>query len=101
MTGSNPLLLENARRDACDAALEAWSAIEPLYRGQYEIHQKVDGPVTDADRLADRIILERLGERYRPHEFGYLTEESEDRLERLVGGDDRITRHNVFWRFPC
>ena len=84
MTEPDRSLLENALADACDAALEAWRAIEPLYRGRYEVHQKVDGPVTDADRLADRIILERLRERYRPPEFGYLTEESEDDLNRLA-----------------
>lgn len=81
---SIPSLWETARNDACRAALEAWVAIEPFYQGGYHIREKVDGPCTEADQLADGLIVNRLKTMYPAPDFGYLTEESEDNQERLT-----------------
>jgi 3'-phosphoadenosine 5'-phosphosulfate (PAPS) 3'-phosphatase len=83
-TTLNPLWI-TACNAACLAAHEAWrKAIQPYYRGQYEIFEKAgDGPATDADRQADRLIVETLSRQFPEPEYGYLTEESEDRFERL------------------
>ena len=79
-------LWEEARRAARDAALEAWERVRHFYDGEYDVFEKPDGPCTEADRLADRLIVERLSERYPAADHGYQTEESEDRLERLDRG---------------
>jgi 3'(2'), 5'-bisphosphate nucleotidase len=85
---ANVELWEQARQHARGAALAAWRAIEPLYEGEYEIFNKADGPATEADRLADRLIVEALKTHYPPETYGYLTEESEDSNERL--GRERV-----------
>ncbi len=79
-------LWEEARRAACDAALEAWDRVRHFYDGEYDVFEKPDGPCTEADSLADRLIVERLSEHYPAAEYGYLTEESEDRSDRLARG---------------
>lgn len=71
-------LWEHARVAACRVALEAWTAIRHLYAGGYAVVEKDDGPATDADRIADRFIIERLGQQFPPEKYGYLTEESEE-----------------------
>ena len=43
----------------------------------------MDGPCTEADKLADRLIVDRLKSMFPSPDFGYLTEESEDNKERL------------------
>lgn len=79
----NPLWI-TACNAACQAASDAWLAIRSFYRGSYEIFEKLnDGPATEADRLADRLIVESLRRQFPEPEYGYLTEESEDRLDRL------------------
>lgn len=73
-----------ACRDAAGAALEAWRAIEPFYRGECEVSEKPgEGPVTEADRLADHMILDYMKARWDEAETGYLTEESADDPSRL------------------
>jgi 3'(2'), 5'-bisphosphate nucleotidase len=43
------------------AAIEAGKVVHDIYRGEFEVQHKTDAtPVTDADRLAEGIILERL-----------------------------------------
>lgn len=79
----NPLWIK-ACNDACRIAAEAWTAIRPFYRGSYEIFEKSDGPATEADRLADRLIMDGLRQNCPEPEYGYLTEESEDRFDRLA-----------------
>ena len=84
MTLSSTTLWETARDAACRIALEAWTAIEPLYDGGYAITEKVDGPCTEADKRADQLIVERLSLLFPAPEYGYLTEESEDQPGRLT-----------------
>jgi 3'(2'), 5'-bisphosphate nucleotidase len=83
INAASPALWERARRDACAAALAAWRAIEPLYHGEYAIEHKIDGPATEADHLADRLIGEALKQDYPADAYGYLTEESMDSHDRL------------------
>ncbi len=66
---------KQAAAHARQTALEAWSAICHFHGGAYEIEHKKDGPSTDADKLADRLIVASLQRRYPPEEFGYLSEE--------------------------
>lgn len=75
---------EKAREAACDAAAEAWRAIAGLYETGSHVVEKADGPSTEADRLADRLIAERLQRSYPLESCGYLTEESEDANARLT-----------------
>jgi 3'(2'), 5'-bisphosphate nucleotidase len=70
-----PVTLRQAVECARAAALEAWAAISHFHGGGYEIEHKPDGPSTEADKLADRIIVEALRRRYPPREYGYLSEE--------------------------
>ncbi|HOE97447.1 MAG TPA: 3'(2'),5'-bisphosphate nucleotidase CysQ [Candidatus Sumerlaeota bacterium] len=71
-------------RAAARVCLEAWAAIQPFYFGQAcDVVDKPDGPCTEADRLADRLIVEQLSRKFPRSEYGYLTEESEDDRERL------------------
>lgn len=79
-------LYEHACAIATEAALAAWRAIAPLYGAEYAIEHKADGPATDADRLADRVILEHLRAHFPPDTYGYLTEESVDDASRLARG---------------
>ena len=73
--------------EACDAArraaLAAWGAIAAIYEGSYMIEEKAEGPTTEADRLADLLIVEHLSKHHPVSEYGYLTEESEDEPQRL------------------
>jgi myo-inositol-1(or 4)-monophosphatase len=70
-----------------DAAAEAAELAMRLQRSGLEIAKKDDGtPVTDADLAVDRFLCERL-RRARP-EYGWLSEESVDDLDRL--GKDRL-----------
>ncbi len=81
---TNSSHLERCLHDARAAAIEAWKAIQPYHRGKFEIYQKEgEGPATEADVAADRVILAYLRERYPESEYGYLTEESHDDGERL------------------
>ncbi len=76
--------LEACLNDARTAALQAWEAIRPYYRQDFEIyHKDGEGPATEADIAADRAILAHLQERYPASEYGFLTEESADSAERL------------------
>ncbi len=77
--------LRQAAADARTAALEAWSAICHFHRGSFQIEQKKDGPSTDADKLADQLLVDFLERRYPPDRFGFLSEEfvrDPSRLER-------------------
>ncbi|MCX7013218.1 MAG: 3'(2'),5'-bisphosphate nucleotidase CysQ [Candidatus Sumerlaeota bacterium] len=73
---------ELALRVAVAAAKAAWKAIAGYYGGSLEIRDSPDGPSTTADRLANRVIVERLQEVFPPEECGYLSEESADNVER-------------------
>jgi 3'(2'), 5'-bisphosphate nucleotidase len=78
-------LWEQARRVAVRVARAAWQqAIEPLYFADYHIHEKIDGPCTEADRNADRLIVEMLSREFPEPAYGYLTEESEAQARRLA-----------------
>ncbi len=82
-----PFSPSTALADARLAALTAWHRIHHFHRGEFEIYHKQDGPATDADRLADEVIVEFLRARYDDATTGYLTEESENddsRLEKEV-----------------
>ncbi len=83
MNTEDPALWNFARDAATHAAIAAWGAIATYYDGACAIEEKADGPTTEADRAADRLIAERLGKQFPRSEFGYLTEESEDDRERL------------------
>lgn len=101
---TSPTIYREALEKACEAADRAWEAIEPIYHGSYEVEHKPDGPVTEADRLADEVILETLQGAYPTPEYGYLTEESVDDERRLrsarvwiidpIDGTRDFIRHN-------
>jgi 3'(2'), 5'-bisphosphate nucleotidase len=74
---------EEARAEACRSACVAWEAIGRLYETGSHVEEKDDGPSTEADKLADRIISEELQRRFPPDRYGYLTEETDDDLDRL------------------
>jgi 3'(2'), 5'-bisphosphate nucleotidase len=74
---------EAARQAACRSACVAWEAIGRLYETGSHVEEKEDGPSTEADKLADRIISEELKKEFPPDEYGYLTEETDDALDRL------------------
>lgn len=80
---------ETARQAAIGAAAEAWRVIAPLYEAGSHIEETAEGPSTEADKLADKIISEKLKETYPTDKFGYLTEETEDDISRL-------NRHQVW-----
>ena len=67
--------LEKAANCAIKAARQAWQQTRHYYKGEYTIHNKSDGPVTEADRLANHVILELLEEEFPPSQCGYLSEE--------------------------
>lgn len=79
----NSSQLEHARVEARNAALEAWSAISHFHGGSYDIEHKAEGPSTEADKLADRLIGDYLESRFPTDRFGYLSEELERDLTRL------------------
>jgi 3'(2'), 5'-bisphosphate nucleotidase len=82
-TSSQLELWRKARTAACLAAAEAWSQIEPLYVSGSHVENKKEGPTTEADRLADRLIAQRLQQEFPLSRFAYLTEETDDNLKRL------------------
>lgn len=75
---------------ALELAREAGAAILDVYEGPFEIEQKADAgdlePVTQADRVANEIIVNRLGREF--PEDGILAEESIDTARRL--GKSRV-----------
>jgi len=75
---------------ALQLAREAGAAILDIYDGPLEIEQKAGAndrePVTQADRLANEIIVQRLGKEF--PEDGILAEESIDTERRL--GKSRV-----------
>lgn len=70
---------------AREAALHAWQdAIQPYYKKDFSIYEKdLDGPATDADLAADKLIVSYLKEKYPSDKYGYLTEESDNSSERF------------------
>jgi 3'(2'), 5'-bisphosphate nucleotidase len=72
-------------RVALELAREAGAAILDLYEGPLNIEQKADAddrePVTQADKLANEIIVERLAREF--PDDGILAEESVDTSRRL------------------
>lgn len=72
-------------RVSLELAREAGASIVDLYEGPLEIQQKADAddrePVTQADKLANKIIVERLRQEFT--DDGILAEESIDTLHRL------------------
>jgi 3'(2'), 5'-bisphosphate nucleotidase len=72
-------------RIALDLVREAGAAILDVYEGPLEIEQKSDSgdrePVTQADRIANEIIVQRLSREF-PAD-GFLAEESVDTERRL------------------
>jgi 3'(2'), 5'-bisphosphate nucleotidase len=76
---------EHELRVALELAREAGAAIVDLYEGPLEIQQKADAddrePVTQADKLANEIIVERLRQEF--PDDGILAEESIDTSHRL------------------
>jgi len=72
-------------RAAVNVAREAGEVILEFYRGPLQIEQKYDSddrePVTQADRVANHLIVERLLREF--PDDGILAEESEDTAERL------------------
>lgn len=70
---------------ALELARQAGAAILELYEGPLDIQQKSDAdgrePVTQADKLANEIIVTRLGQEF--PEDGILAEESVDTAHRL------------------
>ena len=72
-------------RVALDLAREAGAAVLEFYRGPLKIDQKyLDGdrePVTEADRVANHLIVGRLRQEF--PDDGILAEESEDTSRRL------------------
>lgn len=75
---------------ALELARQAGAAILDLYEGPLDIQQKIGAndrePVTQADTLANEIIVQRLGREF-PHD-GILAEESVDTVRRL--GKSRV-----------
>ena len=82
---ARPQTYEHEMRVALELAREAGAAILDLYEGPLDIQQKTGAddrePVTEADTLANEIIVQRLG-RVFPDD-GILAEESVDTVRRL------------------
>lgn len=76
-------LWNEAREAGIAAALTAWEAIAGLYESGSHIDHGPDGPSTEADKLADRILKQDLQKNFPLERFGYLTEETEDDRSRL------------------
>ena len=74
---------EQELQAAIKAGLLAKDAILEIYEKDFEVEIKSDdSPVTLADKTADKIIKEYLSKIFPTHAF--LTEESDDDLERLT-----------------
>lgn len=70
--------------EAREAAVLAWSKVAHFYRGTFDIiEKKGEGPATEADILADRVIVQHLQKHFPPQHFGYLSEEHHHGEERL------------------
>ncbi|MEP6741207.1 MAG: 3'(2'),5'-bisphosphate nucleotidase CysQ [bacterium] len=82
---TNKHIYDHELRVALDLAREAGAAILDVYEGPLEIEQKADAddrePVTQADRIANEIIVQRLSREF--PEDGILAEESIDTERRL------------------
>jgi 3'(2'), 5'-bisphosphate nucleotidase len=82
---AQPGLYSRELRVALELAREAGAAILDLYEGPLDIQQKADAddrePVTQADKLANEIIVQRLVREF-PGD-GILAEESVDTAHRL------------------
>lgn len=67
---------------AIDAAIKAGKAIEEEYKKPHDIEIKEDeSPVTQADKIANDIIVEILRKNFKDHDI--LSEESVDDIKRL------------------
>jgi len=76
--------LDNCLDAAREAALFAWKRIEHFFQGDYRVYEKEnEGPATEADILADHLIVDFLQERFSPDHFGYLSEETQQGHQRL------------------
>ena len=78
-------IYEHEMSVALELAREAGAAILDLYEGPLDIQQKTGAddrePVTEADTLANEIIVQRLGREF--PDDGLLAEESVDTVRRL------------------
>src|ERR1700704_7044087 len=85
MVLANPQLYDRELRIALELAREAGAAILDLYEGPLDIQQKFGAddrePVTQADTLANEIIVTRLRQEF--PDDGILAEESIDTPHRL------------------
>lgn len=85
MNQNNLQPYDHELRISLELAREAGAAILDLYEGPLEIQQKADAddrePVTQADNLANEIIVERLRQEF--PDDGILAEESIDTSHRL------------------
>ncbi|MEP6718951.1 MAG: 3'(2'),5'-bisphosphate nucleotidase CysQ [bacterium] len=85
MSKTSPQSYDHEMRIALELAREAGAAILDLYEGPLEIEQKSGAddrePVTQADRIANEIIVERLAREF--PDDGILAEESVDTERRL------------------
>jgi 3'(2'), 5'-bisphosphate nucleotidase len=90
MESANPQFFDRELRVALELAREAGAAILDIYEGPLDIQQKSDAddrePVTQADTLANEIIVEQL--RMEFPDDGILAEESIDTPRRL--GKSRV-----------
>lgn len=90
MTQARSQSYDRELRVALELAREAGAAILDLYEGPLDIQQKADAddrePVTQADKLANEIIVKRLAREF--PEDGILAEESVDTERRL--GKSRV-----------
>jgi 3'(2'), 5'-bisphosphate nucleotidase len=67
-----------------------WGAADILhtyYRGDIEVKDKKDGPVTSADLAANRYILEQLQSQLSHEDFGYLSEETYKQAQKAIAKD--------------
>lgn len=75
-------MFQKELKAALEAAEKAKEVILSVYHGSFDIEIKEDdSPVTIADKMADEIIRKHLSALFPTHAF--LTEESEDDLNRL------------------
>src|SRR6266550_4534840 len=85
MTQARSQFYDRELRVALELAREAGAAILDLYEGPLDIRQKADAddrePVTQADQLANEIIVGRLRQEF--PDDGILAEESIDTPHRL------------------
>src|ERR1700704_5877682 len=85
MKSADPQIYDRELRIALELAREAGAAILKFYEGPLDIQQKSDAhdyePVTQADKVANEIIVDRLRQEF-PGD-GILAEESIDTSHRL------------------